>query len=160
MGGEGGEISVKEYLETKIGWLEIETSNNILTNIGFLGNTGKDYPINFFQKPSFAYVQLEQYLSGLRNEFDLKIDFRSGTEWQSKVWREITAIPYGVTVTYGEIAENLGDKKMARAVANACGANPMPIVVPCHRVVAKSGLGGYAGGLKLKKWLLKHENIV
>ena len=85
-----------------------------------------------------------------------------GTAFQQKVWCEIDKIPRGEVVTYSQIAENIGHPKAARAVANACGANPNPIVVPCHRVIrSDGGLGGYSGpgGIRQKKELLENEGI-
>ena len=85
-----------------------------------------------------------------------------GTTFQQKVWCEIDKIPRGKVITYGQIAKNIGHPKAARAVANACGANPNPIVVPCHRVIRSDGeLGGYSGpgGIKKKKELLENEGI-
>ena len=85
-----------------------------------------------------------------------------GTAFQKKVWNEIDKIPRGEVVTYSQIAENIGHPKAARAVANACGANPNPIVVPCHRVIRSDGeLGGYSGpgGIKQKRELLENEGI-
>ena len=85
-----------------------------------------------------------------------------GTTFQKKVWCEIDKIPRGEVVTYSQIAENIGHPKAARAVANACGANPNPIVVPCHRVIRSDGeLGGYSGpgGIRQKKELLENEGI-
>ena len=85
-----------------------------------------------------------------------------GTAFQQKVWNEIDKIPRGKIVTYSQIAENIGHPKAARAVANACGANPNPIVVPCHRVIrSDGGLGGYSGpgGIRQKKELLENEGI-
>jgi methylated-DNA-[protein]-cysteine S-methyltransferase len=84
-----------------------------------------------------------------------------GTPFQRRVWQAISAIPKGQVLTYSEIAQQVGSGP--RAVANACGANHLPLVIPCHRVVAKDGLGGFmngaVGGQKVKKWLLKHEGI-
>ena len=85
-----------------------------------------------------------------------------GTTFQKKVWCEIDKIPRGEVVTYSQIAENIGHPKAARAVANACGANPNPIVVPCHRVIRSDGeLGGYSGpgGIKQKRKLLENEGV-
>ncbi len=85
-----------------------------------------------------------------------------GTAFQKKVWSEIDKIPRGEVVTYSQIAKNMGHPKAARAVANACGANPNPIIVPCHRVIRSDGeLGGYSGpgGIKKKKELLENEGI-
>ena len=86
-----------------------------------------------------------------------------GTAFQKKVWNEIDKIPRGEVVTYSQIAENIGHPKAARAVANACGANPNPIVVPCHRVIRSDGeLGGYSGpgGIKQKQKLLENEGYL
>lgn len=92
------------------------------------------------------------------------IERTKGTEFQKQVWREIAKIPRGQTITYKELARRVGRPRAYRAVANACGRNPVPIVIPCHRVVgspsASSGwkrLGGYAGGIEKKKWLLELE---
>jgi methylated-DNA-[protein]-cysteine S-methyltransferase len=87
----------------------------------------------------------------------------SGTAFQKKVWDEIDKIPRGKVITYGQIAKNIGKPKAARAVANACGANPNPIVVPCHRVIRSDGeLGGYSGpgGIKQKRKLLENEGYL
>ncbi len=105
-------------------------------------------------------LQIEAYFSNAYNDFNLPLVYK-GTPFQRRVWQAISAIPCGRVLTYGEIAQQIGSG--ARAVANACGANHLPLVIPCHRVVAKNGLGGYmrgqANGLKIKKWLLKHEGI-
>lgn len=101
--------------------------------------------------------QLQQYFAGERLEFDLPLRLR-GTDFQLSVWRELLTIPYGRTVTYGELAQRLGDVKSVRAVGAANGKNPISIIVPCHRVIAGSGaLTGYAGGLEIKRYLLDHE---
>lgn len=106
-------------------------------------------------------LQIEAYLNNPNANFNLPLVFK-GTPFQRKVWGMISAIPSGQTRTYGELAELLGSGP--RAVANACGANHLPLVVPCHRVVAKTGLGGFMRGmdhgLKVKKWLLRHEGAI
>ena len=105
--------------------------------------------------------QLRAYLADPACEFGLPLR-PSGTAFQRRVWAEIAAIPVGVTLTYGEVAKNL--RNAPRAVGQACGANPFPLVVPCHRVVASGGgLGGFAGErggflLDVKRWLLQHEH--
>jgi methylated-DNA-[protein]-cysteine S-methyltransferase len=84
----------------------------------------------------------------------------SGTEFQKSVWRQLVAIPPGTTTTYGEIARDLGMPGASRAVGQAVGANPLPILIPCHRVLAAGGrLGGYSSGLRRKRWLLAHEGL-
>ena len=100
--------------------------------------------------------QLAEYLAGRRWRFDLPLD-AGGTEFQRAAWRVLADIAAGETITYGEQARRLGRPGAARAAGAANGANPVPIVVPCHRVVASTSLGGYAGGLALKIWLLDHE---
>lgn len=102
--------------------------------------------------------QLREYFTGDRTAFDFDIDL-VGTEFQVSVWEEVMQIPYGETRTYLEIAQALGDPNLARAVGTANGANPLLIVVPCHRVVGADGeLTGYAAGLERKRWLLDHES--
>jgi len=101
--------------------------------------------------------ELRDYLRGDRRAFDLRLDLR-GTPFQESVWRAVTKIPYGDTTTYGEIAAAIGRPQATRAVGQAVGANPVPIVIPCHRVVGSSGsLTGFGGGLPLKERLLALE---
>jgi len=100
--------------------------------------------------------ELVAYLAGHGRTFTAPLDLR-GTRFQRAVWEAIRAIPYGERRTYGELAVALGQPSAARAVGRATGANPVPFMVPCHRVVARAGLGGYAGGLLLKAWLLARE---
>jgi len=103
--------------------------------------------------------QIEAYLEDPSRDFDLELRLE-GSPFQQRVWRELRTIPPGETLTYGELAARLGSG--ARAVGGACRANPCPLVVPCHRVVASRGLGGFAGEtsgrkLAIKRWLLHHE---
>ena len=105
-----------------------------------------------------AVTQLQDYFDGQRTHFDFKMNPK-GTEFQQKVWKGLCKIPFGKTMSYLELAKQLGDVKAIRAVASANGKNPLWIVVPCHRVIGTDGsLTGYAGGLWRKKWLLEHEN--
>jgi methylated-DNA-[protein]-cysteine S-methyltransferase len=102
-------------------------------------------------------AQLTEYFDGERQEFDLPLD-PIGTEFQQAAWSALRTIPYGTTVSYGEQAARMGDRRKARAVGAANGRNPISIVVPCHRVVGSNGsLTGFAGGLDTKAWLLDHE---
>lgn len=105
-------------------------------------------------------TQLNEYFQGNRTDFQFKMN-PIGTDFQKKVWEELLKIPFGKTVSYQEVTNNLGDPKAIRAVANANGKNPLWIVIPCHRVIGSDGsLTGYAGGLWRKKLLLDHENPV
>ncbi len=103
--------------------------------------------------------QLVQYFVGERTGFDIPLD-PVGTDFQRQVWKVLSEIPYGETITYGEQANRLGDPNKARAVGAANGRNPIPIIVPCHRVVGANGsLTGFAGGIEHKAWLLNHERF-
>ena len=104
-----------------------------------------------------ALDQIAEYLDGRRREFDLPLDVR-GTDFQRRVWAAVAAIPYGETRTYAEIARAMGRPAAVRAVGAANGANPLPLVVPCHRVIGSDGsLTGYGGGLAVKQKLLEME---
>jgi len=104
-----------------------------------------------------AAAQLAQYFAGKRVSFDLRVDVK-GETFQRRVWALVEQIPYGHTSTYGELARQLGDASLARDVGAAVGSNPLCVIVPCHRVVARNGsLTGYAGGLRRKRHLLDLE---
>lgn len=105
-----------------------------------------------------ARRQLEEYFAGRRQTFDFDLHI-NGTEFQTRVWTELANIPYGTIVTYGEVADAIGHHQAFRAVGTANSKNPFPIVVACHRVVASNGLGGYAGGLDIKRGLLALEGV-
>jgi O-6-methylguanine DNA methyltransferase len=104
------------------------------------------------------FEELGRYFQGTLREFQTPLDLSIGTEFQQRVWSELQRIPYGETISYGELARRLGQPGAARAVGNANGRNPIPVVVPCHRVIAgDGGLGGYTGGLAIKRFLLRVE---
>jgi methylated-DNA-[protein]-cysteine S-methyltransferase len=106
-----------------------------------------------------ARAQLEAYFAGERTTFELPIA-PEGTEFQKQVWNALRAIPFGGTISYGELARRIGDPKAMRAVGAANGRNPIPIIVPCHRVIGADGsLTGFGGGLDRKRWLLAHEGV-
>ena len=105
-----------------------------------------------------AIAQLEEYFNGKRQEFDIPLLF-VGTDFQKKVWNQLLSIPFGKTISYGEMARQIGMPKAVRAVANANGANSISIFAPCHRVIGTDHtLTGYGGGLAAKEYLLKLEN--
>ena len=104
--------------------------------------------------------QLSEYFAGTRTTFDLPLDPR-GTPFELRVWEELRAIPYGATRSYSDIARRLGDPRSTRAVGAANGKNPIPIIVPCHRVIGAHGeLTGFGGGIDRKRWLLEHEGAL
>lgn len=106
-----------------------------------------------------ALRQLREYFAGRRQTFDLELAL-AGTEFQLATWCALQAIPWGTTCSYAQLAAAVGRPRAVRAVGGANGANPLPIVVPCHRVIAADGsIGGYSGGLDRKRWLLAHEGI-
>lgn len=113
---------------------------------------GKSKPLTSIES------ELNAYFNGKLKEFQTPIDIDSlGTEFQRSVWMEINKIPYGKTSTYSELAKRIGKPSSYRAVANACGRNPITVVIPCHRVLASGGMGGYTGGLEKKIQLLDLE---
>jgi O-6-methylguanine DNA methyltransferase len=138
--------------------------------VGLLLDKGPD-SIEYFRKvfPNAALVEDENWnrplmgavtaaLAG-RKAPEFKVDVKH-TPFQMKVWKGITKIPFGKTLTYGEVAAMTGCPKGARAIGQAMGSNPFPLIFPCHRVVAAGGLGGFAGGLELKKYLLNREKAL
>jgi O-6-methylguanine DNA methyltransferase len=103
-------------------------------------------------------TQLHEYFEGSRRKFDLNLVI-NGTRYQQKVWKELVKVPYGKTISYGELARRVGNLRGARSVGMAVHFNPIGIIIPCHRVIMSSGeLGGYASGVAKKKWLLEHEH--
>lgn len=102
-----------------------------------------------------AKEEIEEYFQGKRKTFDLPLDAK-GTEFQKRIWKELLDIRYGETLSYGEIGDRIGTKAY-RAIGNACGKNPIPILIPCHRVVGKDNIGGFSLGLDLKRKLLDME---
>lgn len=145
-------------LVTPFAVLGIATDAGRLATIDFLAH---DTPILLPQDTIASEIctQIERYLRDSHFRFDLPLA-PTGTIFQQSIWQELLAIPSGSTISYSELAQRTGTG--ARAVANACGANPIPLVIPCHRVVAKHGLGGFMRGLEpeslsIKQWLLAHE---
>ncbi len=100
--------------------------------------------------------ELDEYFAGKRTEFTVPLKPK-GTLFQLAVWKAMQQIPYGKTQSYADIAKQIKRPNAVRSVGNACGQNPIVIVIPCHRVVGRGGLGGYSGGIKRKKWLLGDE---
>ncbi len=156
--------------DTSIGPVRCASVENRLVRIclpgeeerSFFDWLGNRFPAGEFADQKSAVAkrlsqQLRSYLQRQLREFDLPLELH-GTEFQKQVWRELLSIPYGVVISYAELARRIGLKTSFRAVGNANGANPLPIVIPCHRVIGANGkLVGYGGGLKLKSFLLDLE---
>ena len=137
------------------GLQEIHFPNEAVARPSADGPVDADHPVL-----AEAARQLGEYFAGARTEFDLPLR-PAGTAFQLTAWRGLTTIPYGKTVSYGEQATRIGHPGRARAVGAANGRNPLPIVVPCHRVIGADGsLVGFGGGLEVKAWLLDHERRV
>ena len=148
-------------LETPVGTLQLFADDNALYRIVFpacgdnlpvAGPALEDHPLL-----SSASLQLSEYFTGHRQNFDLPLS-PQGTPFQLAVWELMQQIPYAKTLSYGEIAAELGNPNKARAVGGAANKNPLPLVIPCHRVMGANGkLTGFAGGLKTKQFLLSLE---
>ena len=148
-------MSNKFYYNSPIGILEIELKNDTIQRFRVVESCSKISERTGY----FAEVakQLDEYFAGERTKFELNISPR-GTEFQKKVWAELLKIPYGKTKSYQEIAEAIGNTNAQRAVGSACNKNPILLIIPCHRVVSKSGkLTGFACGVDRKEQLLKLE---
>lgn len=149
------------YLTTPIGDLLLAGTDTALCVVSFPEGSRRREPGPdwiYSEKPlAAASGQLQEYFEGRRREFDLPLR-PTGTEFQLRVLDELRKIPYGTTVSYGDVARRIGRPKAMRAVGAANGRNPIPIVIPCHRVIGSSGdLTGFGGGIEVKKALLRHE---
>ena len=145
------------YLNTPVGWLRISADALGLTAIDFIDEPPKTVQPVSFPHLKEAYRQLNEYFRGERLSFNLPLN-PGGTDFQRAVWDVLEAIPFGTTISYKELAERLGKPGATRAVGQANNRNPLPIVVPCHRVVGAGGeLGGFALGPDVKRALLRIE---
>ena len=145
------------YIQTPIGLIEITGSHGVIFSVSFLDHQEK---VSSSVPPSLkdAVKALKEYFSGQRKNFDLQLQ-PNGTSFQRHVWDELLKSPFGKTISYIQLARQLGDEKTIRAAANANAKNPIGILIPCHRVIGSNAdLVGYAGGLWRKQWLLDLEN--
>ncbi|WP_245970223.1 methylated-DNA--[protein]-cysteine S-methyltransferase [Pseudochryseolinea flava] len=143
------------YYESPVGTLLIESQDDAITTVNFL----KDIRRQPIVTPVITQCieELDEYFYKGRKFFTVEIQL-NGTDFQKRVWNELTTIPFGTTTSYEDIALRIGDIKSIRAVGVANGQNPIAIIVPCHRVIGKNGdLVGYGGGMDNKEWLLHHE---
>ena len=151
-----------DYLDTSIGRVLIAGDTETIRRIAFPKNGKAVAPEPGWEHSARGPVgeairQLREYFVGLRTGFDLPLA-PEGTSFQRAVWRQLQDIPYGATISYGELARRVGNPKASRAVGAANGANPIPIVIPCHRVIGANGkLTGFGGGLPIKQALLSLE---
>jgi methylated-DNA-[protein]-cysteine S-methyltransferase len=161
-----------QELKTPIGTLLVAASSRGICRIGFpsesAGHRADWFHRHFSVVPqrgvegslTRVMAQLNNYFEGQEEAFDVPLDLR-GTPFQVRVWRQLLDIPYGATVSYGEVARAIGNPRASQAVGAAVGKNPVPIVVPCHRVIGHDGsLVGFGGGLPTKEKLLKLEGVL
>ena len=152
------------YIETPIGKLTLLATDKGLTGINFPSGKHQIVPDIHHQKNdqklAKAAQQLDEYFSGKRTEFTIPLDIIHGTDFQKIVWEALRSIPYGQTMSYGDIAKIIRRPTASRAVGMANGRNQIPIIIPCHRVIgADKSLTGFAGGLETKQSLLSLEGI-
>ncbi|MBK7645215.1 MAG: methylated-DNA--[protein]-cysteine S-methyltransferase [Planctomycetes bacterium] len=152
------------FVETELGRLLIASSERGLARLDLHESRAREWIANTPGLVEDAAgladtaAQLQEYARGARRVFELELDL-VGTQFELRVWEALRAIPWGRTRTYGELAAAIGASGAARAVGGANGRNPVPIVVPCHRVVSGTGLGGFSGGLDVKQRLLALERV-
>lgn len=152
---EGNNMKYKHTYKTIIGNIEIAEEDGYIIGVNF--NTESRIEDKETELIKETYRQISEYLEGKRKKFNIPIKMQ-GTEFQKKVWKELTKIPYGEIRSYKQIAENIENPKACRAVGMANHNNPIAIIVPCHRVIGTNNkLVGYAGGLAIKEKLLKIE---
>lgn len=148
-------------IQTKLGAFRAGYSPRGVTSLDFPGSGRSRSAVTTKKTPSFIRKlaqQLKQYAAGKPVRWSVPLDLSSGTRFQKNVWRALTKIPRGETRSYRWVAQQIGKPKASRAVGAACGGNPVPVIVPCHRVVASGGsLGGFGGGLPMKRKLLAVE---
>lgn len=145
-----------KLINSPIGFLEITSDETSLISISFVEYEKKASDVQPVVLTE-TEQQLTDYFTGKRTEFNIKLN-PAGTQFQKKVWQEVQKIPFGETKSYLAIALQTGSAKNTRAVGLANGKNPIPIIIPCHRIIGTNGkLTGYAGGLDKKKWLILHE---
>lgn len=143
------------HLKTPLGWVQVEASDTAITAVRFIDTPADNRPENALSQAGKA--QLAAWFKRERTDFDLPLSPK-GTAFQQAAWKALQRIPYGETRYYAQQAELIGRPSAIRAVGAANGANPIAVVVPCHRVIGKNGsLTGYAGGLERKEWLLAFE---
>ena len=143
-----------------VGPIAIISDDAVIIGIQFESKLKRSSPKDHPDVLKRAAQQMKEYLSGSRKAFDLPLE-KKGTRFQASVWKALSQVPYGKSKTYGDVATKIGRPKAFRAVGNAVGKNPFPIVIPCHRIVASGGIGGFSGGsgLPVKRWLRDRESV-
>lgn len=150
----------QKKLSSPLGDLLISSTEEAVTGIHFDTDGQAQHQTEDHQLLTKACHQLKDYFDGDLLEFDLPL-LPAGTDFEQTVWQALQEIPYGQTISYGQLAQKLGDSNKVRAVGRANGQNPISIIIPCHRVIGANGdLTGYGGGIERKRWLLQHEGAL
>lgn len=145
------------YYNSELGWIEVKGDENGIASVLFVEQKQEDVPHPIVEQ---CVMELDEYFHKKRTEFTVPLQAK-GTSFQKQVWNALCSVPYGKSASYLDIAEKIGNPKAVRAIGGANSRNPISIIVPCHRIIGKSGkLVGYEGGLWRKEWLLKHEGFL
>ena len=149
-------IKFRAYFKSPLGLLSITANDTAITGLAFVKQKRAKEKKNEVIKDCLK--QLSEYFKRGRYDFNIMVE-QEGTELQQKVWSELQKIPYGMTMSYLNMAKKIKNRTLSRAVGNASGQNNIPIIIPCHRLIGINGdLTGYSGGIEKKKWLLEFEN--
>lgn len=143
----------QQSLQSPLGNITITSNGQAITSIRFGRMQGSEEPDDCTARCAW---ELRAYFAGMLRNFSVPVAM-DGTDFEQRVWNAMLTVPFGQTITYGMLATAIGKANAARAVGTACGKNPLIVVVPCHRIIGASDIGGYAAGIRRKKWILQHE---
>lgn len=146
------------YYNSPLSWIEIKADQDTIVSVSFIDSPGRDKSLECATAVlKQCIIELDEYFNGERRLFTIDT-YQEGTVFQQKVWKELSKIPFGKTVSYAAIAQRCGSASAVRAVGSANSRNKIAIIIPCHRVIGSNGkLTGYAGGMDRKEWLIRHE---
>jgi methylated-DNA-[protein]-cysteine S-methyltransferase len=153
--------AMQHYFSNLVGWLELCVSDRGVTSISFIEEPSEPVPKSAHPMMKKLEEELVGYFSGKLTTFSIPVALTAGSPFQRRVWKQLELIPYGETRSYADIARDVGNPRGCRAVGGANGSNPVPIVVPCHRVIKADGsIGGFSSGVHIKRKLLALEGVV
>jgi len=153
--------AMQHYFSNLVGWLELCVSDRGVTSISFIEEPSEPVPKSAHPMMKKLAEELDGYFSGKLTIFSIPVALTVGSPFQRRVWKQLALIPYGETRSYADIARNVGNPLGSRAVGGANGSNPVPIIVPCHRVIKADGsIGGFSSGVHIKRKLLALEGVV
>lgn len=150
-----------QYFDSKYGSWRVEATERGISAVKLVDSNWSREDENSSEITKLAVTELERYFKKVLRIFNVPIDIQEGTEFQRQIWKELSYIEYGKTISYQKLANEIGNPQSVRAVGAANGANPIAIILPCHRVIGSDGsLTGYAYGVELKRNLLLHEEAI